>query len=185
MLISGRRMRLNCLLRFGKMCTGYNLTLMKVEIRMEKYKLTFGGWDGGSSNFGIKEVAIFHVSTGPVSFPVSIQMVRTLYTMLTTGTPGLSEAELRKAMLVLALPRPEKLQGQGRRGSRSSIERDSQTKMDRREAMRSMIAYEKAFGPKSVAEFEGIDDPEERERIQRDAYERVNALLSGLGISLL
>ena len=47
------------------------------------------------------------------------------------------------------------------------------------------FSSEKAFGPKSVAEFEGIDDPEERERIQRDAYERVNALLSGLGISLL
>ncbi len=105
MLISGRRIRLNRLLRFGKMCTGYNLTLMKVEIRMEKYKLTFEGWDGGSSNFDIKEVAIFRVSTGPFSFPVSIQMVRTLYTMLTTGTPGLSQAELRKAMLVLALPR--------------------------------------------------------------------------------
>ena len=47
------------------------------------------------------------------------------------------------------------------------------------------FSSEKAFGPKSVAEFEGIDDPEERERIQRDAFERVNALLSGLGISLL
>src|SRR4030042_5468257 len=72
---------------------------------MQKYKLTFGGWDGGSSNFDIKEVAIFHVSMGPIIFPVSIEMVRTLYTMLTKGTPGLSQAELRKAMLVLALPR--------------------------------------------------------------------------------
>ena len=40
----------------------------------------------------------------------------------------------------------------------------------------------KAFGPKSVADFEEIDDPDEQERIQRDAYERVNALLNKLGI---
>jgi hypothetical protein len=33
-----------------------------------------------------------------------------------------------------------------------------------------------------VASFEGIDDPEEQERIQRDAYERVHALLRKLGI---
>jgi hypothetical protein len=42
----------------------------------------------------------------------------------------------------------------------------------------------KAFGPRSIAEFEGIDDPEERERIERDAYERVNALLSRLGMGV-
>jgi hypothetical protein len=40
----------------------------------------------------------------------------------------------------------------------------------------------KDFGPKSVADFEEIDDPEEQERIERDAYERVNALLSMLEI---
>jgi len=40
----------------------------------------------------------------------------------------------------------------------------------------------KAFGPKSVSDFEEIDDPDEQERIQRDAYERVNALLNKLGI---
>lgn len=40
----------------------------------------------------------------------------------------------------------------------------------------------KAFGPKSVADFEEIDDPDEQERIQRDAYERVHALLGKLGI---
>jgi hypothetical protein len=45
------------------------------------------------------------------------------------------------------------------------------------------FSSEKDFGPRSVADFEGIDDPEERERIQRDAYERVNALLKKLGIS--
>ena len=44
------------------------------------------------------------------------------------------------------------------------------------------FASEKDFGPKSVADFEEIDDPEEKERIQRDAYERVNALLDKLGI---
>jgi len=41
---------------------------------------------------------------------------------------------------------------------------------------------ERAFGPKSVADFEETDDPEERERIQRDAYERAHALLQKLGI---
>jgi hypothetical protein len=44
------------------------------------------------------------------------------------------------------------------------------------------FASEKDFGPKSVADFEEIDDPEEQERIQRDAYERVNTLLYKLGI---
>jgi len=55
-----------------------------------------------------------------------------------------------------------------------------------REGLRKMagkFSSAKAFGPKSVADFEGIDDPEERERIERDAYERVNALLSRLGIT--
>ena len=44
------------------------------------------------------------------------------------------------------------------------------------------FSSEKAFGPKSIADFEEIEDPEEQERIQRDAYERVNALLKKLGI---
>ncbi|MBI5639716.1 MAG: hypothetical protein HZA17_04745 [Nitrospirae bacterium] len=44
------------------------------------------------------------------------------------------------------------------------------------------FSSEKSFGPKSVADFEEIDDPDEQERIQRDAYERVNALLSKLEI---
>lgn len=44
------------------------------------------------------------------------------------------------------------------------------------------FSSEKEFGPKSVADFEEIDDPDEQERIQRDAYERVNALLSKLEI---
>ncbi len=42
----------------------------------------------------------------------------------------------------------------------------------------------KDFGPKSVADFEETDDPEEQDRIQRDAYERANALLDKLGIKL-
>ncbi len=44
------------------------------------------------------------------------------------------------------------------------------------------FSSEKAFGPKSVADFEEIDDPDEQERIQRDAYERMNALLNKLMI---
>jgi len=44
------------------------------------------------------------------------------------------------------------------------------------------FSSEKEFGPKSVADFEEIDDPDEQERIQRDAYERVNALISKLAI---
>lgn len=44
------------------------------------------------------------------------------------------------------------------------------------------FSSEKAFVPKSVSDFEEIDDPDEQARIQRDAYERVNALLHKLGI---
>lgn len=46
------------------------------------------------------------------------------------------------------------------------------------------FSSEKAFDPKSVVDFEEIDDPEEQERIQRDAYERVHALLNKLEISV-
>lgn len=45
------------------------------------------------------------------------------------------------------------------------------------------FSSEKEFGPKSVADFEEIDNPDERERIQRDAYERMDALLSKLEIT--
>lgn len=41
----------------------------------------------------------------------------------------------------------------------------------------------KAIGPKFVADFEEADDPEEVERIIRDAYERLNAFLNRLGFS--
>ena len=44
------------------------------------------------------------------------------------------------------------------------------------------FSSEKDFGPRSVVDFEGIDDSEEKERIQRDAYERVNAQLKKVGI---
>jgi hypothetical protein len=40
-----------------------------------------------------------------------------------------------------------------------------------------------SIGPKFVADFEAADDPEERERITRDAFERVKALLNELGIA--
>lgn len=39
------------------------------------------------------------------------------------------------------------------------------------------------FGPVSVADFEDTLDPQERERIQRDAYERMHHLLSLLGLT--
>ena len=44
------------------------------------------------------------------------------------------------------------------------------------------FASEKDIGPKFIADFEEIVDPEEREMKQRDAYERVNYILSRLGI---
>lgn len=40
-----------------------------------------------------------------------------------------------------------------------------------------------AIGPKFVADFEEADDPEERERITRDAHERINAFLKRLGMA--
>jgi hypothetical protein len=46
------------------------------------------------------------------------------------------------------------------------------------------FSSEKSFGPRSVVDFEGIDDLEEKERTQRDAYERVNALLRKLGMGI-
>jgi hypothetical protein len=39
----------------------------------------------------------------------------------------------------------------------------------------------KSIGPKFVADFEEADDPEEIERITRDAFERVNSFLGELG----
>lgn len=37
-------------------------------------------------------------------------------------------------------------------------------------------------GPKFVADFEEITDPEERALLQRDAFERINFLLEKLGV---
>lgn len=37
-------------------------------------------------------------------------------------------------------------------------------------------------GPVWVTNFEELDNPEDRELLQRDAFERVNALLDGLNI---
>ena len=39
-----------------------------------------------------------------------------------------------------------------------------------------------APGPVWLIKFEDIDDEEEKERVKRDAYERVNAFLDPLGI---
>jgi len=41
----------------------------------------------------------------------------------------------------------------------------------------------KSIGPKFVADFEGAGDPEERQRIIRDAFERTNAFLNRLGFA--
>lgn len=38
------------------------------------------------------------------------------------------------------------------------------------------------FGPKGVADFSGLTDPEDRAVVQRDAFERVQDLLHKLGI---
>lgn len=38
------------------------------------------------------------------------------------------------------------------------------------------------IGPKHIADFEAVTDAEEREALQRDAFERVNYLLEELGI---
>ena len=50
------------------------------------------------------------------------------------------------------------------------------------EKIAKKFATEKAIGPKFVADFEEITDPEEREILQRDAYERLNYLLTKLDI---
>jgi hypothetical protein len=50
------------------------------------------------------------------------------------------------------------------------------------EKMSTHFATPDHRGPKHVADFENIQDVEERARVQRDAYERVNALLERLGV---
>lgn len=44
------------------------------------------------------------------------------------------------------------------------------------------FASEKHVGPKYVADFDEISDPEDRELLQRDAYERVRYIMNKLGI---
>jgi hypothetical protein len=44
------------------------------------------------------------------------------------------------------------------------------------------FASTKHFGPTSVVNFSEVEDTEERERIMRDSFERVNSLLQRLGI---
>jgi hypothetical protein len=46
--------------------------------------------------------------------------------------------------------------------------------------IREKFASPEHVGPKQVADFEDIIDPDERELVQRDAFERVNALISRL-----
>lgn len=41
----------------------------------------------------------------------------------------------------------------------------------------------KSLGPKFAADFEEVDDLEERERITRDAFERINTFLNRLGFA--
>jgi len=41
----------------------------------------------------------------------------------------------------------------------------------------------KSIGPKFVADFEEAGDPEERERLTRDAFERINAFLNRMGFA--
>jgi len=45
----------------------------------------------------------------------------------------------------------------------------------------SKFASEKDIGPRFVSDFEEVDDPDEIERIRRDAFERVHAFLEKLG----
>lgn len=44
------------------------------------------------------------------------------------------------------------------------------------------FSSERSFGPTSVADFQEVDDPEERSLLQRDAFERLRALLQKLGL---
>ena len=50
------------------------------------------------------------------------------------------------------------------------------------EKIKDKFASEKHIGPKFVADFEELDDPEEREILERDAYEKVTYLLENLGV---
>lgn len=53
---------------------------------------------------------------------------------------------------------------------------------ERLEKIAKHFASEKNVGPRFVADFEEITDPEERELRERDAYEKVDYILQKLGI---
>ncbi len=73
-------------------------------------------------------------------------------------------------------------------GGIEALAREFQPHIDNglvREGLKKMagkFSSEKDIGPKFCADFEDADDPEEIERIKRDAFERVNALLLILGV---
>lgn len=50
------------------------------------------------------------------------------------------------------------------------------------EKIAKQFASEKHVGPKFVADFEEVTDTEEREILERDAYEQVTFLLEKLGL---
>lgn len=53
--------------------------------------------------------------------------------------------------------------------------------LDMKQKLHDKFASEKHSGPKDVADFMDISDPEEIEMIKRDAYEQINALLTRIG----
>ena len=72
-------------------------------------------------------------------------------------------------------------------GGMEAIIKDLQPKMESALVQEALSNLEEKFsdtdsvGPVHVANFEEITDDQERERVQRDAYERVQALLKGVG----
>lgn len=72
-------------------------------------------------------------------------------------------------------------------GGMETIIKDLQPKMESilvQEALSNLgekFSDTDSVGPVHVANFEEITDDQERERVQRDAYERVRALLKGVG----
>ncbi|MEX2725107.1 MAG: hypothetical protein Q6367_014535, partial [Candidatus Freyarchaeota archaeon] len=68
---------------------------------MNKYKLNFYSWQKNSDP-DVKKSTILLVSVGPITFPVKIQMSRTLFNSLISVLP---ESEIEKRMLLVGLPR--------------------------------------------------------------------------------
>ncbi|MFO7944125.1 MAG: nucleotidyl transferase AbiEii/AbiGii toxin family protein [Anaerolineales bacterium] len=73
-------------------------------------------------------------------------------------------------------------------GGMETIIKDLQPNLESALVQEALSNLEEKFsatdsvGPAHVANFEAITDDQERERIQRDAYERVRALLKGVGL---